>query len=267
MESIINYFSSLDLDIGAFWKSAGILLAALLVLALLSRFIFGKKSVLCSAVSSAIGIIFLYVLTVILINAGDTFAHLISPLPFVSIAENEISLFSFHADYTLVCSEILAMIILAFLMNLADHWLPTGKHLISWLFFRCVGIALAFFMHFAVTNLVTTYLPEGLIIYAPTILLAILILMLLTGALRFLVGLLLTTVNPLIAALYTFFFANLIGKQITKAVLTTAILAGLIILLQKIGIYALYITSASLAVFVPLLILLALMWYLVKKFF
>ena len=120
-------------------------------------------------------------------------------------------------------------------------------------------------LHVIVSYLFTTYLPEGLVTYAPTILLGILAIMLLTGALKFLVGLILTSVNPLVAALYTFFFANVVGKHVTKAVVTTGILAGLVILLQKIGIYAISVASAELIAYVPLLILLVVLWYLVKK--
>jgi len=265
MESIINYFKSFNLDIGAFLKANCMLIGAFLLLALLGRFVFGKKSVLCRSVSSAIGIFFVYCLTVVLCYAGAEFQKFIAPLPYVTIANGTMTLFSFQQDYTVVCAEVLSMIILAFLMNLADGWLPVGKHIISWIFFRCLGVVLALFLHLVVTGLLTAYLPEGLITYAPTILLGILVLMLLTGALKFLVGLLLTSVNPLIAALYTFFFANAIGKQITKAMLTTAILTGLILILQKIGIVAISVASAALAAYIPLILLVLILWFIVGK--
>ena len=265
MESIVNYFKSFHLDIGAFLKANCMLIAAFLVLALLGRFVFGKKSVLCRSVSSAIGIFFVYCLTVVLCYAGTEFQKFIAPLPYVTIENGTMTLFSFQQDYTVVCAEVLSMIILAFLMNLADGWLPVGKHIISWIFFRCLGVVLALFLHLVVTGLLTAYLPEGLITYAPTILLGILVLMLLTGALKFLVGLLLTSVNPLIAALYTFFFANAIGKEITKAMLTTAILTGLILILQKIGIVAISVASAALAAYIPLILLVLVLWFIVGK--
>ena len=78
MESIVNYFASLNLDIGAFLKAAGILVGAFLVLALIGRFAFGKKSVLCRAVSSAIGIFFIYSITVVLGGAGEEFQRFIA---------------------------------------------------------------------------------------------------------------------------------------------------------------------------------------------
>ncbi|MBQ4642243.1 MAG: hypothetical protein IJB47_06520 [Oscillospiraceae bacterium] len=265
MESIIRYFLDLGLDFVSFLKGSGILIVALLTIALLSRFIFGKRSTLSSAVSSAIGIIFIYALTIVLGNSGEQFQQFLAPLPFVNISGDSMQLFSFQADYTVLSSQLLSMVILAFLMNLADNWLPKGKRIFSWFFFRCLGVILAMILHLVVTGLFRTYLPEGLVTYAPTILLAILILMVLTGALKFLVGIILTTVNPLIAALYTFFFANIVGKQISKAVLTTGLLTVLVLALQKIGIVAISIGTAALAAYIPFLIILVLLWYLANK--
>ncbi len=265
MDSIVNYFASMNLNIENFLKAIAMLFVALLVLALAGRFIFGKRSALILAVSSAIGILFVYAVTVILGGAGEDFQKFIAPLPFVTIENDTMVLFSFKADYTVVCTQVLSMIILSFLMNLADGWLPTGKHILSWVFFRCLGVVIALILHLIVTGLLTNYLPEGLVTYAPVILLGILVLMLLTGALKFLVGLVLTTVNPLIAALYTFFFANVVGKQVTKAILTTGILTILVLALQKLGIVAISIASAALAAYIPLIILLVVLWYIVGK--
>ncbi len=265
MENIVNYFASMNLNIETFLKAVGMLIAALLVLALVGRFVFGKKSALLCAVSSVIGILFIYVVTIILGGAGDEFQKFIAPLPFVTIENGTMVLFNFQADYTIVTTQILSMIILSFLMNLVDTWLPKGKKVIVWLLFRCIAVAAGLVLHLIVTGLLTTYLPEGLVTYAPVILLAILALMLLTGALKFLVGLVLTTVNPLIAALYTFFFANIVGKQITKAILTTAILGGLVWVLQQMGVVAISIASAALAAYIPLILLLLALWYLLGK--
>jgi hypothetical protein len=122
-------------------------------------------------------------------------------------------------------------------------------------------------LHLIANAILEAFLPEGLLTWAPVVLLGLLVLMLLVGALKLLVGLVLSTVNPLIGALYTFFFANIIGKQISKAVLTTAILAGIVTLMHYLGIAAVYIAASALAVYIPLLIILLLLWYLVGKIF
>ena len=159
------------------------------------------------------------------------------------------------------------MVILAFLVNLADGWLPKGKNIFSWLFFRCLTVVIGYLLHLIVVGLFATYLPEGIVTYAPVILLGLLVLLILTGALKVVVGAVLTTVNPIIGGLYTFFFANIVGKQITKAVLTTAILTALIIALQYFGIAVISITTAAMIAYIPFGIILIVLWYIVYKFF
>lgn len=264
MDSILQYFQSLDLDYESLLKTGGILLLGTLLISLFNRFIFGKKSTLNNAVSSAIGILFIYALSIVMKSMGLEFYSLPAPLPYVTLTEDQLVLFSFaNADYTVICSEVLSMIILAFLMNLVDNWLPRGKNVFTWLFFRILSIAIAIFMHIITSGLVTTYLPEGIITYAPTILLAILILMLLCGALKIPMGMIISTVNPLIAALYTFFFANLIGKQLTKAVLTTVLLTLIVAALQYFGVGIVSIAAASLIAYIPFVVILTILWYLV----
>ena len=264
MDTIISYFSQIGLDFPSLLKTAGVLLLGLLLISTLGRFVFGKRSTLNNAVSSAIGILFIYTVTVVLKSAGIPFGQLLAPLPYVNISGENLVLFSFEgSDYTIICSQVLSVIILAFLVNLVDGWLPKGKNIFSWLFFRCLTVVIALLLHLVVTGLFTTFLPEGLVTYAPTVLLVILILMLLTGALKLLVGIILSSVNPLIAALYTFFFANIVGKQITKAVLTTALLTGLVLLLQYLGLGVISIASAALIAYIPFVILLVVLWYVV----
>ena len=265
MDSIINYFNSLNVDFIAFLKIAGLLVGGTVLLALIGRLLFGKKSALTRAVSSSIGILFIYAITIALSGAGEQLQRFVAPLPFITIDDGAVYLFSFQADYTVVCTQVLSMIILSFLMNLVDAFLPTGKKVFTWLLFRCIAVVSGLVLHLIASNLIYTYLPEGLVTYAPVILLGVLAVMLLTGALKFLVGLVLTTVNPLIAALYTFFFANVVGKQVTKAILTTAIIAGLILLLQQVGVFAISVASAALAVYIPLIIILLALWYIVGK--
>lgn len=268
MEVIIDFFNNIGIDFDTFWKAALILLLGTFVLSLFGRFVFGKRSVLNCAISSVFGILFIYAVSVVLRSAGAQFTSLITPLPFVSISGTQMTLFTFQgAHYTVICSEVLSMIILAFLVNLADGWLPRGKNIFSWVFFRCLTVVIAYILHLIVVGLFATYLPDGIVTYAPVILLALLILLLLTGALKLLVGALLTTVNPIIGGLYTFFFATLIGKQITKAVLTTAFLAGLILALQYIGVGVISIAGAALTAYIPIMIAFALLWYLVCLIF
>lgn len=266
MESIVSYFAEIGIDFLSFTKLAGTLLLGALVISSLSRFIFRKQTLLGHAISSAIAVIYIYVVMVLILTVVQELRFLVTPLPFASISQDSIRFFSFDgANYTVIASELLGMIILTFLVSLVDTWMPKGKHLLSWAFWRLITVALGFLLHYAATWLLHKYLPQGILIYAPVILLGILLIMLLTGALKYLLGLILATVNPLIAALYTFFFATLVGKMITKAVLTTAILSGVILLLQNLGITTLSLAAGALVAYIPFLLLLIVVWYIVSK--
>ena len=265
MEAIINFVKGIDLDWPYLLKTGGILLLGCLLLSLLGRFIFGKKSAVSNAASSAIGIIFICAVTIVL-RSFELNIQWTPPLPFVEFQKDSMILFDFQtADYKVICSQVLSMIILAFLINLIDGWLPKKEKFIPWLVFRILTVVLAYGLHVVACWLFTKYLPDAVVIYAPVILLGLLILMLLTGALKIVVGVLVATVNPIIAALYTFFFANIIGKQISKAVLTTALLAGLVILLRYLGITVICIAASALMAYIPFLLILVIFWYLINR--
>lgn len=266
MDQIRSYLSNVGFDTTVFIKAAFLLLVGTILLGTIGRFAFGKRSTLNHSVSSAIGIIFVYALTVILYSAGAEFRSFTAPLPFVKINGEEMRIFSFQgADYTAVCSQLLSMIMLAFLANLLDSVIPKGIKLFGWIFFRCITVILALGLHILVTRLFTAYLPQGLVTYAPVILLALLILLLLVGALKIVVGAVLATVNPLIGAFYTFFFATVVGKALTKAVITTAILSALVFGLHYIGCSVVSIAEAALIAYIPLVIVLIVIWYIVSK--
>lgn len=266
MESIIAYFSDLGLNFPGLLKSAAALLLGALLICGICRFIFRKKTMLGHAVSSSITIVFICIVTVLIVTVFTGMLWIVSPLPFVNIGANSISFYSFrNVSYLQMSAEILSMIILAFCVNLLDNWIPKGKNIFSWFFLRLLTVLAGVVVHYAVTWLFRQFLPQDIAAYAPAALLVLLLVMLLTGALKFIVGIFLTAVNPVIAAFYTFFFANIVGKQLTQAVLTTGILAGFIILLQKFGISALSIASGALVAYIPFLFILIIVWYVVNK--
>ena len=269
MEAIIEFIEGMvpaGFDAAGFLKAALFLMLGSLFLSFLGRIIFGKKSVLNQSVSSAIGILFIYAITVSIHSFGVDLGILLSPLPFITLSGEYLNVFQFAgADYTVICDQLLSMIILAFLANLANSWMPQGKNIFTWFFFRCLSILLAMLMHLLVNHLLALWLPEGLLTWAPVILLGLLVIMLAVGALKFLVGALLTTVNPLIAFLYTFFFANVVGKQLSKAMLTTLLLSAIVYGLNYIGWTSIFIGVSALAAYLPFLLILLVLWYISGK--
>lgn len=269
MDAIVNLLESVvpsGFEIELFLKAALLMLLGVFVVGIIGRLVFGKGSVLNHSVSSAISILFIYVVTIVIYSFGVNLEYLLAPLPFVNIEGDYLIIQIYDKSlYLQICDQILSMIILSFLANLADGWLPRGKNIFSWFFFRCLSVMIAMLLHLIASALINVLLPQGLLTWAPVILLGLLIVLMAVGALKILVGALLSTVHPLIGILYTFFFANVIGKQISKAVLTTALLAGIVFLLNHLGATALYIASTALAAYIPFLILLLVIWYVVGR--
>lgn len=257
-------------EIMSFLKLALVLTIGSLIFAVIGRIAFGKKSTLNQSVSSAIGILFIYIATILIHSFGLNLNFLLSPLPFFNIyvtdAAGDVAQFYIPIDdYVSLCGELLNMVILAFLSNLVNSWIPQGKKLFGWLFFRIISVALAMVMFAIVNHLFKSFLPEGLITWAPVILLGLLVIMLLVGALKGLVGLALASVNPLIGFLYTFFFATIVGKMLTKAMLTTLLIAGLVYALNHFGVVLISIGTGVLIAYLPLLIILVIIWFIVGK--
>lgn len=269
MEDILSEFMSGGFDVSTFLTAALLFAAGSIIIGFLGRLLFGPDSPLSNAVSSAIGILFVYIATVTVITVGgelDQFRQFLSPLPFVSIEGETLQLFEFRgADHNLICQQILSMVILSFLVNLLDTWLPRGEHILTWFIWRCATVVLAILAHWFTVGMLDSLLPDVIMLNAPTILLGILVLMLAVGALKFLVGAAIAMVNPIIGALYTFFFANVIGKEISKAILSTAILTALVWALNEFGITALSISMGALIAYIPFLVILAVVWYVCNR--
>lgn len=267
MNSVLSDITEMipeNVDWVAAAKLFAIFTAVSLVLGFVGRVALGKRSSLNHAVSSAMGILFIYAVTVVVYTFDPAdMSRFLSPLPFVSFSGDTLTVFTFtNAEFPAICSQVLSMVILAFLVNLLDSLIPKGKRIITWYLYRFLTVALAMGLHFIVTWLFGAFLPGVLVTYAPMILLAVLAFMLLLGVAKIVLGVVLTAVNPVIGAIYTFFFSNMIGKQITKAVLTTALLCALVLLLEYFGLTMVSIAAVALSAYIPLVLILLVLWYL-----
>lgn len=266
MEIITKLNHFLPFDISTFAIAAAILLVGTILSGVLGRFVFGKRSNVNHAVSSAVGILFIYAITLIIHSTPLNLQIPVAPLPYSTIENGSLILFSFReSHFSQICQQVLSMIILAFLFNLADSILPKGKNLFLWLIFRIFSVILAYAMHILTVYLFVTYLPLYITTYAPIVLLFILLILILTGALKIVIGAAIATVNPIIGALYTFFFANIVGKQVTKAVFTTLILTILLFALHLAGIHIIAIVPESLIAYIPFAFILLVLWYIFFK--
>lgn len=246
-------------------KLFGLFFGASLILGCLIRIFSGKRSGANHAVSSVMGILFIYAVTIVVYTFNPVgMARFLTPLPFITISGDTLVITGFAGQsFFSICAEVLALLILAFLVNLLDSFIPKGKKWYSWYGYRFLTVLMAMVLHYVVSWLTALYLPEVLVTYAPMILLGILVFMLLLGAAKVVLGVVLVAVNPVIGAIYAFFFANIFGKQITKAVFTTAILCALVFLLEYAGMTVVSIAAAILVAYIPLILILLVLWYLI----
>ena len=239
--------------------------AASLILGILSRMVLGKRSSLNHSLSSAMGILFIYAVTIVVYTFKPwNLEQLLSPLPFVTFAGDYLIVLPItDSQFPALCTQVLSMVILAFLLNLLDTFVPRGESAVSWFILRIVTIVVCMLLHLIVCWAFETYLPEVLVKYAPTVLLFLLVFMLLSGILNLILGLVIAVTNPFLGAMYTFFFSNVIGKQLSKAIFTSAILCTVVYLLDFFGYTVICITAASLLTYIPVALILLVLWYLI----
>ena len=236
-----------------------------LLLTILGRLILGKHSSLNHTISSAMGLLFLYAFFLVLYTFQPfSLMELLSPLPFLVFAGDSVMLISFQSGaFSVLCHELLSLIILVFLYNLIDLILPRGKGIVSWYLLRFVTISLAMALHVAADWAFDTYLPEMLVTYAPIILLGILLGLMLMGVLNFLLGLLLAVYDPILGGIYTFFFSNILGKQLSKAVATTIILCILFFWMGHYGYTMILVTEQALLAYIPIGLTMLILWFFI----
>lgn len=254
-----------DLDISHIAKFLLFFAAGSLILSLLGRFILGKRSSLNHSVSSVMAIVFIYALTIIIYTFKPwNLEQFLSPLPFVTFFGDYLVVMPVVGIYpTVLARELLSLIILAFLVNLLDTFIPQGKSTLGWYCLRFLTVGLALVLHLLIQWAFDTYAPEILAEYAPMVLLLLLVALLLMGFLNAVLGLILTITNPFVGAVYTFFFSNIVGKQVTKAVFTTGILCIILFLMGQYGYSFIHISMTALTAYVPVAAVCLVLWYLI----
>ena len=238
--------------------------AASLILGVLGRVCLGKRSSLNHSVSSAMAILLIYALTIVIYTLKPwNLEMFLSPLPFVTFAGDYLIILPIHdTAFPALCTEVLSLVILSFLINLVGTFMPKGERIISWYLYRFAAVILCMGLHFGTCWAFETFLPEFLVNYAPMILLALLLFMAFSGILSLVLGAILTLNSPFLGAMYTFFFSNIVGKQVSKALFTTVILCAVIYLIGFFGFTVITITASALLTYIPLALILLALWYI-----
>lgn len=258
-------FVPLDLSLIHIAKFILIFASGSLILSLLGRFILGKRSSLNHSLSSVMAILFIYAITIMVYTFQPwNLSNYLSPLPFVTFFNDYMVVMPIVGiSPTVLAQELLRLIILAFLVNLLDTFIPQGETVLGWYCLRFFTVGLAMALHLVIHWAFRTYLPNVLVQYAPLILLLLLIALLLLGFLNAILGLILTITNPFVGAVYTFFFSNVIGKQVTKAVFTSGILCVILFFIDRYDYSFIHISAAALTAYVPIALVSLALWYLI----
>ena len=267
LRSVIRHASSYlpaELDFMAVAQFLLFFAAASLVLGVISRVVLGKRSSLNHSLSSVMAALFVYTITVIIYTFKPwNLDILLSPLPFASFSDHYLIIHPItDLQFTALCTELVSLLILTFLINLVDSVLPAGEGILGWLLLRLISVLFCFALHLTVGWAFRTYLPHVLVNYAPTILLFSLLAMLLSGIVSLILGLVIAVTNPFLGAMYSFFFSSLVGKQISKAVFTSGIVCGILYLMDHFGLVVILITPAALLTYIPLALVLLVLWFL-----
>lgn len=239
--------------------------AASLILGIMSRVVLGKRSSLNHSLSAVMGILFVYVVTITLYTFKPwNLDILLSPLPFATFSDHYLIIHPItDLQFSALCTQLLSLLILSFLINLIDSFMPQGENVISWLLLRVITILVCFALHLLVSWAFHTYLPGVLVDYAPMILLGVLAVMLLSGVVTLILGLVISITNPFLGAMYSFFFSNVVGKQLSKAIFTTGVLCVILYLMDIFGLIVIIISPAALLTYIPLAIAMVVLWYLI----
>ena len=216
------------------------------------RICFGKQARITRAVSASLSIVLIYLGSILLYLFLPDYRAELASLPFLTVDSQRFSLWQLsELSESLLYSSLLRLFLLAFLVNLLDTLLPQGDTFLSWYLWRCLTALTGFGLYRLACGLLGMYAPELLGSWAKTVTLSFWALILMSGIAKLLMTLVLTALNPIIGALYAFFFSSLVGRQFSKSILTTLILVGLLGALNRMGLFQFAFSDFSLLYYGP----------------
>lgn len=227
------------------------------------RLFFGQHCTVNRSISGFLELLFVYVATVTVYSLKPwNLNQYLAPLPF-ALFRNDILIISYSACSTLslLCSQLLSLIILCFLIHLMNFVIPTGCSFISWFLLRIVCIVAAVALDLAANWALNAFLPAVVAESAPVALVSVLAVALLVSLFNPLLCILFTAANPVIGLLYTFFFSNTIGKNLTRAVLSAALCCALFYAMDYFGFSVISISPDALLKYSPFAAALLGVWF------
>lgn len=230
------------------------------------RSIFGKGSALTRSVSATLSILIAYLAAVLLYLFMPSLRVNVNQLPFLTVTGEKVLLWDIASlSESLLYASLVRMGILALLVNLLETLLPQGHKFLTWYLWRCVTVLGSLLLYGLICELINRFIPAVFGEWAVYVLIGFWAAILLTGILKVLLSIVLTVINPVIGALYTFFFSNIVGKQFSKSILTTILTALIVNALNRYGMNQFAFSDFSLAAYGPTCVIVVVVLYLFGK--
>lgn len=208
----------------------------LFALSAVFRVIQGKDSAVTESFRTGLTLLLSYLLLILMYQFFPALRGQLPQLPFSRVDEHCFVLLpvcSFAEE--LLYSQLFRLGILTLIMNFCDALLPKEEDFSSW-FLRCfLGVFAGFVLYGFFIRLIEATIPQLLGAWAKPLVLGFCGVLLLSWVLKLLLGVVLTVMNPIVGAVYGFFFSHALGKQFPKSILTTGILLSALEGLNRIG--------------------------------
>ena len=238
-----------------------------LILAALVRLIHKKASQYNHALSSAMALMFMYMLMAMLHRVVPGIVDpVLEKLPLIDIdfETGIISFFQFSMDhFAESCRELVYLLILSFCLIGLDDIIPDSRNTASWMILQFIIACMALAIYCFILNSINTFFPEVFTSVAPMILVSILLFMVFLGLLKVLLTVMLAAVNPLLGAISAFFSSHKLGMALGKSVMCSFVLIVMAIVLKYRGIAVISLADLTLLVCALPLIVLAVLWVVI----
>lgn len=243
------------------------IIAVVFVVAVLIRLIHKKASQYNHALSSAMALMFMYLL---MIQVRRFLPEIVDPLldklPLIDINKNAgtVSLFRFaDTEFMKACTEFLYVFILSFCVIGLDDLIPDAKNTTSWIILQFIVVCIGMAIYTFVLKCINHFVPEMLDSVAPMILVCILMFMVMLGLLKVILTLMLVAVNPLLGAVSAFFSGNKVGMALGKSVMCSLVLTAVTVFMTHRDFSVFALSDLTLLVcFLPMAVL-GLLWVVI----
>lgn len=212
-------------------------LIAVFILAGIARLVLKEGSNVIASTASCVQLMLVGLGAIALYVAFPALGQALPQLPFLNFHAYGCDLLSpAQLESHTLFSTLLRLFFLALLINLWEELLPKSKKIAPWLLLRLLSAAGSLCCYFLLCEVLQRYCPQLLNQWAMAIVLSILGCVCLLGICKGILTLAAAVVHPLLGILFAFFFSHVIGRQLTRAIITGVLFLGLAWYLVESGI-------------------------------